>query len=62
MPNTSRLVCLSCCNSGVPVKPIKEYTTFSKRELENRLRERGGFEGTPLRLRFQGREKDESDR
>lgn len=31
-----------------------------QRYLENRIRERWGFEGTPLRLRFQGREKDES--
>lgn len=30
-----------------------------QRYLENRIRERWGFEGTPLRLRFQGREKDE---
>ncbi len=28
-----------------------------ERYLENRIRERWGFEGTPLRLRFQGREK-----
>jgi len=28
-----------------------------QRYLENRIRERWGFEGTPLRLRFQGREK-----
>jgi GTP-binding protein len=28
-----------------------------RRYLENRIRERWGFEGTPLRLRFQGREK-----
>jgi GTP-binding protein len=33
-----------------------------QRYLENRIRERWGFEGTPLRLRFQGREKDESRR
>ena len=31
-----------------------------QRYLENRIRERWGFEGTPLRLRFQGREKDQS--
>jgi len=30
-----------------------------QRYLENRIRERWGFEGTPLRLRFQGREKEE---
>lgn len=29
-----------------------------QRYLENRIRERWGFEGTPLRLRFQGREKE----
>lgn len=29
-----------------------------RRYLENRIRERWGFEGTPLRLRFQGREKN----
>jgi len=28
-----------------------------QRYLENRIRERWGFEGTPLRMRFQGREK-----
>jgi GTP-binding protein len=28
------------------------------RYLENRIRERWGFEGTPLRFRFQGREKE----
>ena len=33
-----------------------------QRYLENRIRERWGFEGTPLRLRFQGREKEESRR
>jgi GTP-binding protein len=29
-----------------------------RRYLENRIRERWGFEGTPLRLRFQGRQKN----
>jgi GTP-binding protein len=33
-----------------------------QRYLENRIRERWGFEGTPLRLRFRGREKSDSDR
>lgn len=31
-----------------------------QRYLENRIRERWGFEGTPLRLRFQGRDQDRS--
>ena len=36
----------------------KRLVHFSyQRYLENRIRERWGFEGTPLRLRFQGREK-----
>ncbi|MBC7231651.1 MAG: ribosome biogenesis GTPase Der [Chloroflexi bacterium] len=30
---------------------------FYQRYLENRIRERWGFEGTPLRLRFEGRER-----
>jgi GTP-binding protein len=36
----------------------KRLVHFSyQRYLENRIRERWGFEGTPLRLRFQGRER-----
>lgn len=31
-----------------------------QRYLENRIRERWGFEGTPLRLRFEGRERERS--